>query len=178
MTHATGRPTPSPMKLERRYQAAVQDLWRLWTTKEGFESWWGPNGFRVEVHKIEPRVGGELLYDMIAVAPEQVAYMEKANMPLSHATRGTFVEVEPLQALAINHHIDFIPGVPPYDNRARVQFFQEGKSVRMVITVDAHHDPHWTQMATAGWESQLGKVPAALGAPENGLRLQGPAVPR
>jgi hypothetical protein len=69
-----------------------------------------------------------------------------------------------LERLTINHRIDFIPGVKPYDNRARVQFFREGKSVRMLITVDAHHDPHWTQMATAGWESQLGKVPGALAA--------------
>jgi len=166
MTNETHHPAAPPIKLERRYNAAVEDLWRLWTTKEGFESWWGPDGFRVEVHKLEPWEGGELLYDMIAVAPEQIAYMKQANMPLAHATRGTFVEVKPLESLTISHRIDFIAGVKPYDNRARVQFFREGQSVRMLITVDAHHDPHWTQMATAGWESQLGKVPEALAGPK------------
>ena len=37
------------MVLERTYEATAQELWELWTTKEGFESWWGPEGFRVEV---------------------------------------------------------------------------------------------------------------------------------
>jgi hypothetical protein len=30
--------------LERVYQADVQDVWDLWTTKDGIESWWGPGG--------------------------------------------------------------------------------------------------------------------------------------
>ena len=52
--------------LERTLRAPIEDLWGLWTTKDGFESWWGPEGFRVEVHKLEARVGGALRYDMIA----------------------------------------------------------------------------------------------------------------
>ena len=28
--------------IERNYRAGVEELWELWTTKEGFESWWGP----------------------------------------------------------------------------------------------------------------------------------------
>lgn len=27
---------------ERTYRARREELWELWTTKEGFESWWGP----------------------------------------------------------------------------------------------------------------------------------------
>ena len=28
--------------IERTYRASVEDVWDLWTTKEGIESWWGP----------------------------------------------------------------------------------------------------------------------------------------
>src|SRR5262249_2789651 len=28
--------------VERTYRAHPKELWDLWTTKEGFESWWGP----------------------------------------------------------------------------------------------------------------------------------------
>jgi uncharacterized protein YndB with AHSA1/START domain len=28
--------------VERTYRARPEELWALWTTKEGFESWWGP----------------------------------------------------------------------------------------------------------------------------------------
>jgi len=37
------------VRLERTYQAPIEDVWELWTTKEGIESWWGPGGFRVTV---------------------------------------------------------------------------------------------------------------------------------
>jgi hypothetical protein len=89
---------------------------------------------------------------------------KKANMPTSHGTRGTFVDIVPLQRLEIAHLIDFIPGTRPYENRTRVEFFPAGTSVRMVITTEEHPDKVWTQRATAGWESQLTKLPAALAA--------------
>jgi uncharacterized protein YndB with AHSA1/START domain len=163
-TNWTTRPTQAVIRLERRYEAAVEDLWFLWTTKEGFESWWGPEGFRVEVRKLDLRVGGELVYDMIAAAPEQIEFLKKANMPTSHGTRGTFVEVVPHQRLEICHLIDFIPGLRPYENRTRVEFSPEGRNVRMVITTEEHPDKEWTLRATQGWESQLTKLPGALAA--------------
>jgi uncharacterized protein YndB with AHSA1/START domain len=125
---------------------------------------WDPEGFRVEVHKLDLRVGGELVYDMIAATPEQIEFMKKANMATSHATRATFVQIVPLQRLEISHLIDFIPGQRPYENRTRVEFFPAGSSVRMVINTEEHPDKEWTQRATAGWESQLTKLPAALAA--------------
>jgi uncharacterized protein YndB with AHSA1/START domain len=164
MTNKTTQPTQAVIRLERRYEAAVEDLWFLWTTKEGFESWWGPEGFRVEVHKLDLRVGGELVYDMIAAAPEQIEFMKKANMAQSHGVRGTFIEIVPHQRLEIGQLIDFIPGKRPYENRTRVEFFPEGRNVRMVITSEEHPDKEWTRRATQGWESQLTKLPAALAA--------------
>ena len=164
VTNASSPPTPPPLNFERRYDASVEDLWSLWTTKRGFESWWGPDGFRVDVRTIEPRVGGALLYDMIAVAPEQVEFMRKANLPNSHTSRGLFADIRHLESLTIVHHMDFVPGVQPYDNRSRVEFHRDGTGARMSINVDVHQDPHWTKMAALGWESQLLKVPAALAA--------------
>lgn len=160
----TAKVTQHRIRLERRYEAAVEDLWYLWTTKEGFESWWGPEGFRVEVHKLDLRTGGELIYDMIAVDPAQIEHMKKANMPISNRTRATFGEIILHKSLEIVHLIDFIPGVSPYENRSRVEFFAEEESVRMVITVDEYHNEEWTRLATMGWESQLTKLPAALAA--------------
>jgi hypothetical protein len=40
--------------LERTYQARVEEQWALWTIKKGFESWWGPEGFRVKVPASSP----------------------------------------------------------------------------------------------------------------------------
>jgi uncharacterized protein YndB with AHSA1/START domain len=161
---ATSAPQ-APVRFERRYEnAEIRDLWDLWTTKEGFESWWGPRGFRVEVHKLDLRVGGDLHYDMIAVDPEMIAFMKQANMATSHATRAMFVSIKPLQQLEIAHVMDFVPGQKPYENRIHAEFFREERGVRMLITVQPHPDPEWTQRAAAGMESQLTKVPDLLAA--------------
>jgi uncharacterized protein YndB with AHSA1/START domain len=54
---ATAGVTRPKVVFERTYRARIEELWELWTTKKGFESWWGPEGFRVEVHTLEARVG-------------------------------------------------------------------------------------------------------------------------
>lgn len=41
MSGSTGR-----VRLERTYDATIDEVWRLWTTREGIESWWGPRGSR------------------------------------------------------------------------------------------------------------------------------------
>lgn len=114
--------------IERTFRARPAELWELWTTKEGFESWWGPEGFRAEVHALEARVGGALHYDMIADTPEMIAAMRQMGRPASHETRGTFSEFKPHQRLALTHLIDFLPGVPPYKSTMVVEFFPSGPS--------------------------------------------------
>src|SRR5262252_9620085 len=89
--------------LERMYRAELQDVWDLWTTKDGIESWWGPGGFAVKVHKLDLRPGGELLYAMTAIDPPQVNFMKKAGMPLTTEARITFTEIVPLRRLAYVH---------------------------------------------------------------------------
>jgi uncharacterized protein YndB with AHSA1/START domain len=153
-----------PITIERTYEVDVEDLWALWTTKEGFESWWGPKGFRVEVHAIELRVGGTLFYDMIAEGSDEIALMQRAGMPLSHETRATFVEVQAPTRLEIRHIIDFVPGLPPYENNMLLELLPEGKNVRMRVTIDRHSTDEWTERAVAGFASQLTKVPDALAA--------------
>jgi uncharacterized protein YndB with AHSA1/START domain len=161
----TNKPT---VRVERTYEGPVDDLWWLWTTKEGFESWWGPEGFRVEVHKLDLRVGGELIYDMIAATAEHIEYMKQNNMSPSHKVRGKFAEIVPMKRLGLNQLIDFIPGMEPYEHLMSVEFVSEGKQVRMVVTINEHKTPEWTRMATKGFESQLTKVPAVLAKRRSG----------
>jgi uncharacterized protein YndB with AHSA1/START domain len=55
------------MTIERTYRADIRDVWNLWVTKQGFESWWGPGGFSAEVIDLDLRPGGELRYSMNVV---------------------------------------------------------------------------------------------------------------
>ena len=150
--------------IERTYQAKLDEVWDLWTTKEGFESWWGPEGFRVEVHTIDARLGGTLHYDMIADAPEMVAAMKQMGRPVSHPSRGVFSELQPRERLVLKHMIDFLPGVTPYENTIVVQFFSSGTSVRMVVTLEPMHSDEMSKMQSQGFTSQLKKLDKRFGA--------------
>jgi len=160
---AAGVASRPKVVIERTYRAQVEELWDLWTTKQGFESWWGPQGFRVEVHTIEARPGGRLHYDMIADAPEAVEAMEEMERPGSHETRGRFVEFVPHKRLAITHVIDFLPGVEPYDSTMVVEFFASGDRTRMVVTLEPMHADEFTKMSAEGFTSQLSKLDARFG---------------
>lgn len=148
--------------LERTYQAPIGDVWDLWATSEGMESWWGPEGFEVKVRSMDLRPGGVLLYAMIAVAAPQVEFMKKAGMPLSTEVRITYTEVVPRQRLAFVNRADFIPGVEPFDVGSVVELSTTPQGVKMVLTLDAMHDEEWTKRAVMGWESQLGKLERLL----------------
>jgi uncharacterized protein YndB with AHSA1/START domain len=144
--------------IERTYRSQVTELWNLWTTKEGFESWWGPDGFRADVHSIEARLGGVLHYSMVADAPEQIAAMKQMGRPLSHEARARFTVFQPYERLALTHVIDFLPGVPAYESTMAVQFVPTGDQVRMVVTLDPMHDEQFTRMSAMGFTSQLTKL--------------------
>lgn len=157
--------------LERTYQADIRDVWELWTTKAGIESWWGPGGFAVTVRDLDLRPGGELRYAMTAIDPPQVEFMKKAGMPLTQELTITFTEVVPPRRLEYVHLADFIPGVEPYDVATVVELQEIADGVRMVLTFDAMHDDEWTQRATMGWEGELRKLAAVVGARvSSGLR--------
>jgi uncharacterized protein YndB with AHSA1/START domain len=148
--------------LERTFNAPIEDVWDLWTTKEGIESWWGPEGFAVHVHKVDLHPGGELLYAMTATAPDQIEFMKKARMPLTTESRVIYTEVVPPRRLAYSQLADFIPGVKPYEVPTTVELDASPQGVRMVLTFEAMHDEHWTKLAVMGWESELGKLAKRL----------------
>jgi uncharacterized protein YndB with AHSA1/START domain len=148
--------------IERTYQASIDDVWDLWTTADGIESWWGPEGFAVTVERLDLRAGGGLTYAMTATAPEQIEFMRGAGMPLTTPCKITYTEVAPKSRLAYTTLADFIPGVTPYEIATIVELQADGSSVHMILTFDAMHDEHWTEMARAGRESELNKLAKAL----------------
>ncbi|HSS61972.1 MAG TPA: SRPBCC domain-containing protein [Candidatus Limnocylindrales bacterium] len=142
----------------------MQEVWDLWTTREGIESWWGPDGFSVAVRDLNLRPGGDLLYSMSAVEPDQMEFMTRAGMPLITEHRLTFTEVDPPRRLAYKDMADFIPGVEPYEVDTVIELHEVPDGVRMVLTVDRMHDDEWTRLATMGRESELNRLEAVLAA--------------
>jgi uncharacterized protein YndB with AHSA1/START domain len=156
------QPARRRISIERRFNAGIEDVWELWTTKEGIESWWGPDGFEVKVRKLDFRPGGELLYDMTAIAPDQIEFLKRAGMPVTTPSFVTYTEVMPLKRFGFTQRADFIPNVKPYEVAMTVEFDTSPQGVRMVLTLDAMHDEYWTNMAVMGWENELDKLAKLL----------------
>ena len=150
------------LSLERTFEASLDEVWEMWTTKEGIESWWGPEGFSVAVSDLDLRPGGDLVYAMSATAPEQMEYMVKAGMPLTTEHRLTFTEIDPPRRLAYRDIVDFIPDVPHYEVQTVVELQEVAEGTRMVLTFDAMHDDRWTQLARMGRESELDRLAKLL----------------
>lgn len=140
MTNGTtgGRSGKETLTFERIFQAAIEDVWTLWTTQEGLESWWGPEGFTTRVQRIDVRAGGELHYAMTATAPEQIGFLERAGMSLTSEQRAVYQKVVPPTELAYVSRADFIPGVAPCDVTTRVELRAEGANVRMLVNHRRH----------------------------------------
>jgi len=154
------KPARSKIVIERTYRAKLSDIWELWTTKQGFESWWGPQGFRADVHVLDARPGGELNYDMVADTPEMIAVMKQMGQPASHPTHAKYSELVPRERLVITSAIDFIPGVSTYEADIAVELVAQGDRVRMVVTLDPLHSADFSKMQQEGFTSQLTKLDA------------------
>jgi uncharacterized protein YndB with AHSA1/START domain len=154
------------LTLERTFNASPSEVWELWTTREGVEAWMGPEGFNVTVQELDVRPGGKFTYAMTAVGPDQVEYMTRAGMPLVTVQHVVFVEVDRPRRLVYRDVADFIPGVEPYDVETVVQLREVREGTHLVLTFDAMHDAHWTEMARLGRESELRKLDELLTARE------------
>lgn len=116
----------------------------------------------MSVTSLDLRPGGQLIYVMTATAPDQVAFMKRAGMPLSTECRVTYTEVTPASRLAYETRTDFVPDVHPYDVATLIELRTTADGVKLTVSFDAMHDDVWTARARAGHESQLRKLDALL----------------
>jgi uncharacterized protein YndB with AHSA1/START domain len=173
MTIDTTRPTvlhtrqPSqsgqrPITIERTLAAPPEDVWEMWTTKEGLESWWGPERFVATVRVLELRPGGRLEIEMRADDPDVIAWLEAQGQPTTNVHKSTFTEITPVTRLAFLDRFDHAPDVEPYDIACSVTFQPDAGGTRMTFVTGPMHDDRWTQLATAGRNSSFDKLAKAL----------------
>lgn len=163
MQHAS-KDEAGTLRFERVYEAAVEDVWALWTTKEGLEAWFAPEGMQVEVSALELRVGGTFEHQMTAVGGEQVAYLTNLNRPTTVQVSARFIEMVRHRRLRIRFDMDFVPGVEPYPYDMLVELYAEAGRVRMILTADRHPDPEMTRGAALALDTQLHRFGLALAA--------------
>ena len=144
--------------LERTIRATTREVWDLWTTRKGFESWWGPEGFVTKVRRLEVSPGGKFEYEMTATGAEQVDALKKANLPLSSRAHGSYKEVRAPKLLVYKTVADFIPGITPYEITTLVEFQIVPGGTKLTIIEDAMHNEEWTKMSETGMSSSLDRL--------------------
>lgn len=150
--------------IERIIAASPETVWELWTTADGISRWWGPDGFRTEVDRIDLSPGGELVYSMTAEDPAQVAFLEQNGLPLSTQARKVFTELREPSRIAYRSVIDFVPDREPYEQLTIVDLEPAGDGTRVVMQVEELHDDVWTGRLLAGRANELDNL-AQLASP-------------
>lgn len=56
------------LRFSRWLDAPVGLVWKVWTTPEHLQKWWGPEGFSATIHKMDFRPGGE--WDLTMHSPD------------------------------------------------------------------------------------------------------------
>ncbi|HEX3397928.1 MAG TPA: SRPBCC domain-containing protein [Steroidobacteraceae bacterium] len=150
---------PKQFVIDRSLKASVDKVWKMWTTKEGLEKWWGPEGFTSRVSHLDLRIGGRFEIVMTAQLPEIIAHLKAAGIGESSVAKGEYTVIEPNRRLVYTNAIDFVPGVPPYTSTTVVEMSATPTGgTRLIITNDVMHDAQWTAMATMGWTQQIDKL--------------------
>jgi uncharacterized protein YndB with AHSA1/START domain len=158
-TSAQGAVDPKRFIIDRTLKASIEKVWKMWTTKEGLEKWWGPEGFKSVVQHLDVRVGGRFEIVMTATVPEIIEHLKAAGVGESSVAKGDYIAVEPNRRLAYTNAVDFVPGVAPYLTTTVVEMSAiPGSGTRLVVANDVMHDERWTVMATMGWTQQIGKL--------------------
>lgn len=149
--------------IERLIPAPRERVWELWTTADGISRWWAPDGFRTDVTALDLSDGGELVYTMTAVAPEQIAFMEQYGMPLATESRKTFTEIDEPGRLAYRSLIDFVPDHAPYEQLTVVDLEEADGGTRVLVHVEPLHDEVWTQRLIDGRSNELENLAKLVG---------------
>ena len=159
MTATQKAVNPKQFVIDRTLKASVEKVWRMWTTKDGLEKWWGPEDFSSTVRHLDVRAGGRFEIVMTAMRPEIIAQLRAAGVGESSVAKGDYTVVEPNRRLIYTNSVDFVPGVPPYTSTTMVEMSATPSGgTRLIITNDVMHEEQWTAMATMGWTQQIGKL--------------------
>jgi uncharacterized protein YndB with AHSA1/START domain len=157
----------------RWFEAPSRSLWALWTSKEGLESWWSPEGFAMEVLALEAHPGGRIEFRYAEAGsdanPRWQAELRAKGLSGSWEARGTFLEVDLPSRLVFRQDLDFGPRSRLQEYRMAAEFRTQASGTLLTLTAEATPSKHWTllgQSNLVGQIDRLARVSSEAAAPE------------
>ena len=66
---------PEWVRIERTFDAPIENVWSMWTDPSKFQSWYGPNGMTIPVAEMDVTIGGTRKICMEMVTPDRTMQM-------------------------------------------------------------------------------------------------------
>lgn len=152
------------VRIERTFDASIEDVWRMWTDPDLFKSWYGPNGMSVPVADMDVSVGGTRKVCMEMTSPERTMSMWFIGVykEITAPTRLVYTEsmcqedgtIIPPQAMGM-------PEGHPDLTEVIVELSEAGGKTVMVMT---HKGVPEGSAGEGGWNQALDKLAAKLSA--------------
>ncbi len=79
------------LSITRTLNAPRKLVWEVWTKPEHIKNWWGPEGFKNTIHKMDFREGGS--WEFIMHGPDGTDYKNK----------NVFKEIIPMEKIVFEH---------------------------------------------------------------------------
>jgi uncharacterized protein YndB with AHSA1/START domain len=146
--------------IERRFDAPVELIWKLWTEPEHFAAWYGPDGATIPVAKMDVRVGGTRLVCMEVSTPGGPRQMWFTGEYLDVVENERLVYTESMADEHGNVLTAADMGMPdghPTTTEVRVELAAVDGGTRMVMT---HSGIPADSPGAAGWAMALDKLAA------------------
>jgi uncharacterized protein YndB with AHSA1/START domain len=144
--------TDTTLRLERRFDATPEEVFRAWTTREAMQEWYRDgDGWRVAVTHLDVRVGGSYRVEFGPIGAEP--YVE----------HGEYLVVDPPHRLVMSETLSGVEA-PWSDTRVTVELTADGAGTRCVLTHERFPSPHHRDLASMGWPGFLDRIAALVAA--------------
>ena len=136
-------PVPQPagitLRLNRKFAAAREKVFRAWTEPEILKRWWCPPGWDPAEMQVDLRAGGSYRLGMRPAAGGQAVYV-----------RGQFIEVRAPEKLVYTWRWEgAFEGMP--ESRIEVRFLESEGGTEVVLVHDNLPDVELWQQHRSGW---------------------------
>lgn len=135
--------------LRRTLPATPEQVWRMWSTKDGLESWYFPDYLRPAVRELDLRAGGR--YRIVAPG-------------LAFEAEGTFLEVSPPTRLRLRVAFPFDEARPVFDREEHVTLRATPQGCEVTLTSSPLPDEGARSAVEGAWALALHRLEAALRA--------------
>ena len=160
-TDSTDGTATKDLVIERIFDAPLDLVWDLWTTGDGFQKWYGPQGFTIPTAEMDVQVGGRRLIAMESPDGSMKMWFTGEYREVTPKTRLVYTE-----SMSDEHGNVLSPadmGMPDHPEVTEITVVLEdvGGKTKLVMT---HAGIPADSPGAGGWGQAFDKMAAVLAA--------------